>query len=144
MTPAYLHTDGRVLPKLPEKPHRMLLIAEIGVETSFMEDLAAAIEASGCLYFMAWGEACARWDDEVDVANLAAHGFEDVPSDKFIMTTWHGDEPLSEAMWFAQHCALRSYDDRPLPTLVLLHLAATPNETGVAAAFRSAVDGTSD
>ncbi|WP_425304719.1 DUF7684 family protein [Croceicoccus pelagius] len=44
-----------------------------------------------------------------------------MPDDKFVMTTWHADEPISEALWFAGNCA--SHPDVELKQTVLLHIA---------------------
>ena len=63
--------------------------------------------ASGCLNMAAWGLDCSSWDDSVDLANLEAFDFE-VPEDRFVMTSWHANNTLEEAVFFAKHCAFHS------------------------------------
>ncbi len=64
---------------------------------------------------MAWGVDCSSWDDSVDWANLSAAGPDEIPDDKFVTTTWHEDEPLSETFWFAANTAFH-------PTVLLNNL----------------------
>lgn len=54
---------------------------------------------------MAWGRDCSLWDDSVDLANLEEFEHGDIPDDRFVITTWHDAEPLSEVFWFASHTA---------------------------------------
>ena len=59
----------------------------------------------GAAYFVLWGADCERVHDLVDeVEALREEANSDDPS--VIMTSWHHDEPLSEAIWFVLHCAL--------------------------------------
>jgi hypothetical protein len=77
---------------------------------------------AGCLYMMAWGGDCSRWDDSVDDANGAAFTFGEIPDDAFIMTTWHADEPLRETMWFASHAAC--HPTVALDHTIIIHISA--------------------
>jgi hypothetical protein len=54
-----------------------------------------AVEAvdAGCVYVCAWGEGCELVHDLFDFAAISA--------DRFVMSTWHNDESLAEAFWFA-------------------------------------------
>jgi hypothetical protein len=47
---------------------------------------------SGCVYFCSWGADCERVHDNFD-------GERD-PDAPVIMTTWHNEESLDEALWF--------------------------------------------
>jgi hypothetical protein len=38
------------------------------------------------------------------------------------MTTWHSNEPISEAFWFAEHCA--THPDVELSETIIFHIAA--------------------
>ena len=53
-------------------------------------------------------------------------GSEPMPDDRFVMTTWHADEPLEEAMWFCQNCA--EHPDVPLSRTLILHIAESPDK----------------
>ena len=87
---------------------------------------------------MAWGPECSRWDDAVDDANLERYEYGDIPEEKFVMTTWHADAPLSEVFWFAKELA--NHPTVALDSTVLLHISATAAETEMLAAFENAED----
>lgn len=48
---------------------------------------------SGCAYICAWGKGCELVHDLFDGASIAA--------DRFVMSTWHTDESLASALYFA-------------------------------------------
>jgi len=85
------------------------------------------------------GHECSSWDGSVDHANLDALDYGDVPGDKFVRTTWHDKEPLSELLWFAAHGAAHS--DVPLDLLVLVDIARNADESGIMEAFAEAASG---
>ena len=61
----------------------------------------------GLAYFCAWGNRCEEVHDAVDrcFAQLKIEGKE---SDPILMTTWHQDESLAEAVWFFKMLAMPS------------------------------------
>ena len=65
---------------------------------------------------MAWGINCSSWNDSVDMANMEKFGFDEIPDDNFVMTTWHDDEPLEEVFWFSKNSAFH-------PTIKISHTA---------------------
>ncbi len=118
----YLHlSPEQPVPYIHARPHRAVFIAERAVSQVWRDEVAAWLVGSGCLYFIAWGIACEGWHDAVDWAVLDAFDFGDVPDDKFVMTTWHDKEPLSEALWFAGNCAF--HPDVDLADTVIVHLS---------------------
>ena len=135
---AYLHLKpGSDLPERSGfEPVRMLVVVEAQVSPEWQTALSNWIVKSGCLYMMAWGVECGSWDDSVDMANLEEFEFGDIPEDRFVMTTWHADEPLAEVFWFSKNCAFH-------PTVevrhtVLLHIAAESKEHELLAAYAEA------
>ena len=124
------------LPVLPADPFRAVLIADRSVALEWRNKIATWLAASGCLYFIAWGTDCEAWHDSVDGANLEAFDYGEIPDDRFILTTWHDKEPLSEVLWFAGQCA--SHPDISLGGTVLLHLAGEPREQRILQAFKQA------
>jgi hypothetical protein len=71
-------------------------VALLAGDTRYTEDATLASFAdtvleSGCAYFCAWGPGCERAHDIFDAQCLFASP---------IMTTWHAEEPLDEALWF--------------------------------------------
>lgn len=87
---------------------------------------------------MAWGKECSEWDKSVDQANLDDFNGVDIPNDKFVLTTWHDDEPLEEVLWFSQHAA--HHDAIPDKRLLLLDISLTPRESSVLAKLANSYD----
>ena len=59
---------------------------------------AEKLVSSGLAYLCAWGRGCEQWHDcvdKVEQAMAARHATEDV-----LMTTWHSNETLDEALFF--------------------------------------------
>ncbi|SMC27922.1 hypothetical protein SAMN02745857_03032 [Andreprevotia lacus DSM 23236] len=65
--------------------------------------LINALLDHGCVYFCCWGVACEQWHDGID-DRIVARGL-GAPDEPCIMTTWHYDKPLEEAVWFLQNAA---------------------------------------
>lgn len=139
---AYLH----LLPEseLPElslhpvlaAPFRVVLMAEATVSAQWQAEVSDWLVRSGCLYLMAWGCNCSSWNDSVDEANIEMFEPSDIPADRFVLTTWHENEALSEVFWFAKHCA--EHAQVPLPSVLLLHLASTEREQALWAEYTAA------
>jgi hypothetical protein len=85
------------------------------------------------MYVVAWGAECKKWHDTVDWSVLEVFDYGDIPDDRFIMTTWHADEPLTEAMWFAGQCAFRA--DIEFSKTVMLHIADQAREADLVATY---------
>lgn len=125
----YVHlSPGETPPPVKPRPYRAVLIAEQPVSQVWRDEVASWLVESGCLYFIAWGVDCEAWHDTVDCTVLEAFDFGEVPDDKFVMTTWHDKEPLSEALWFAGNCA--SHPDIDLEKTLIVHVA--PDERAAA------------
>ena len=116
----HLHPD-QVPPGLTSGPFRAVIVSEVAVTQDWRNRIAGWLVNGGCLYVVAWGVECQEWHDTVDWTVLEAFDFGDVPDDKFVMTTWHDNEPLSDALWFAGHCAL--HPDIDLEETIILHIA---------------------
>ncbi len=118
----YVHLGpNEAPPQLPTGPLRVVIVSEVKVSDDWRNSIARWLVDGGCLYAVAWGKECEKWHDAVDWAVLETFDFGDIPDDKFVMTTWHADEPISEALWFAGNCA--SHPDVELKQTVLLHIA---------------------
>ena len=116
-----------MLPDIPvSPPSRVVVVAEVVVNAEWQAKVSRWLARSGCLYMLAWGTNCSTWDDSVDAANIEQVQFDDIPEDQFIMTTWHADEPLNEAFWFAKHSAFHPVVD--LERTVLLHISEIDNQ----------------
>ena len=124
----YIHLKPDQIPAemTTSQPCRMIVIIEAPVSQDSQNKISDWIARSGCLVMMAWGLDCSTWDDSVDMANIAAFDFGDIPEDKFIMTTWHSNDSLADMFWYAKNLA-----EHPKVTLeqtVLLHIAEVSQE----------------
>jgi hypothetical protein len=79
-------------------PHFVCLLAwdSTGHGDGEILDLMRALVRAGCVYLCSWGRGCERVHDLFDQADL-----ERTPDGPFAMSTWHADEALAEAIWFA-------------------------------------------
>ena len=59
--------------------------------------------AQGCVYSCSWGPDCSRVHDCFDTADLERVNW--LADDSIVMSTWHEDESLDEALWFAVFAA---------------------------------------
>jgi hypothetical protein len=97
--------NGSLEPYQGGRPFRAIVVVEEAVEPTWQSIASKWLVDSGCVYMLAWGRECSSWDTSVDLANLQAYDYGDIPDDGFVMTTWHEQEPLSEVFWFAKNCA---------------------------------------
>jgi hypothetical protein len=74
----------------------------LGPGDSEMHSAATNLLQAGASYVCCWGPGCERLHDAFDTAALP---FQAASDDDVIMTTWHDDESLEEAVWFAVHNA---------------------------------------
>lgn len=132
----YLHlSPGDPPPPIEDRPYRAVLIADEAASQDWQNEVCSRLVESGCLYFIAWGVACEAWHDTMDWTVLEAFDFGEIPDDRFVMTTWHDKEPLSEALWFAGNSA--HHPDIDLTDTLIVHVA---QEDRCAAILRSYAD----
>ncbi len=116
----------------------MVIVAETVVSSEWREQIAEWVYRVGSRYVVTWGDACEEWHDSIDFANLEAFDFGEIPDEDHIMTTWHSDEPLSEAFWFAGFCA--EHPDVELGDTFILHIAEQARENALLEAYQDAQD----
>jgi len=101
----------RLTPEMPlnlpaqAKPFLALVVVREDVSIQWRSSVSNWLVTEGCLFMCAWGLDCTLWDDSVDYANMEQFSYGEIPEDRFVMTTWHHNEPLEEAIWFAKHSA---------------------------------------
>ena len=81
----------------------------------------------------AWGIDCGTWDDSVDMANLEAFDFGEIPEDSFVVTTWHEGLSLLETMWFLKFSA--THPSVSLNKTVIIHIGGQSKETELVGQF---------
>ncbi|HMD09597.1 MAG TPA: hypothetical protein VKH63_18850 [Candidatus Acidoferrum sp.] len=65
---------------------------------------AKLLLSKGLACLCTWGPDCERVHDRFDVAARGINS--ELSGDDVIMTTWHADETIEEALWFFVHAAL--------------------------------------
>ena len=127
----YIHLKPPHSPPKTDFNHPFVAVVIIDIELSdeWRHEVSEWLVETGCLYMMAWGKDCSLWDDAVDVVNLEAYDWKDIPDDKSIMTTWHDDESLEDVLWFATHSA--THNSVPLNHLIILDITENPRENSI-------------
>jgi hypothetical protein len=123
-----------IIPVAHFRPFRAVIIAELTVEAGWRDEVADWLVVSGCLYTISWGIDCEAWHDCIDWAVLEYHHFAEIPDERFVMTIWHDNEPLSEALWFAGFCASRP--DVELDETRLIHIAQSEKRAALLETYR--------
>lgn len=104
--------DLSVIPVLPlaEGTFCALLACDaIGVSAVAISTALESLLDRGMVYLCAWGPDCERVHDIADEI-IVGDGTSDEPDSALIMTTWHDDEALEDAAWFAVNSAMPSED----------------------------------
>lgn len=136
MTPlTYMHLPpGSAMRDLSfEGPFFAVVVIEAEVGAAWRDDVARWLVQSGCLYMSAWGMDCSAWDDAVDWANIEAFDYGDIPDDRFVMTTWHEKDSLTDFFGFCRHTV--QHPDVTLGDTLLLHVALHENREGLSALY---------
>lgn len=121
MSLSYLHlTEGQGPPVIGLGLFKAVIVADQDVAEDWRGSICDWLVGSGCLYAMAWGTGCGAWHDAVDIANLSAFGWGEIPEERHVMTTWHETEPLAETFWYAGFCAF--HPTIPLAETLILHI----------------------
>ena len=134
MAPIYLQAPAESEPpELENCPSRVVLVAEQICSDEWRSRVCSWLLRAGCLYFMSWGINAEEWHDAVDEANLKEFNFGKIPEGRFVMTTWHHDEPLREVFWFAKLNAFHS--TVTLERTLILHVSAEDKFEDVGALY---------
>jgi hypothetical protein len=80
-----------------------------GVPDDVIYSAALHALASGAVYVVAWGPGCERVHDTFDDAAVMLAL--DDPTRPTILTTWHADESLEEALWFFVDIAMAGHHE---------------------------------
>lgn len=97
--------------RLPSRRFRLFVAAETDhLPVQVISEFAQEALGAGMVYLCAWGQGCERFHDIVDEClvedDLGARRFVGVTANDVVMTTWHNDETLEEALDFFTTCAV--------------------------------------
>ena len=130
--------SGEHPPPLSLPPFKALVVLDDTADAGWRSEVCAWLVSAGCLSFAAWGEACEGWHDEVDNINITEFEGENISEDRFIMTTWHANETLSEAIWFVANAAFHPITD--LKHALVVHVAPQDRASELLKLYRAAAD----
>jgi|SRR5580704_5704013 hypothetical protein len=89
-----------------EKCFTLLLAWDVPtVDQTQLRGIMQPLVDRGLVYFCGWGQGCQAVHDAVDMCDIERENHGAKP-ELFIMTTWHDDESLDEAVWFFKELAL--------------------------------------
>ena len=129
--------DGESLPDVGDlKPFKAIVVIENRPSREWLHRASRWLVDSGCLYMMAWGDDCESWDDSVDLANLEAFDFGDIPDEEDVMTTWHDSESLEDVFRFAKASA--HHPTVALDNVLILHVGPGDRLAGLETLFQKA------
>jgi hypothetical protein len=77
----------------------LLVINRTDISELEQEKLSDKIVASGCRYALCFGHRCTTWDDSIDYAFICSDADFNPPDSRFVMTTWHEDEPIDDVIF---------------------------------------------
>jgi hypothetical protein len=91
--------------QLPSRRFRLFVAADVSaLPTETISDFASAALGAGMIYFCSWGRDCERFHDIVDEVivgdRIGDRRFTGPLPGDTVMTTWHKDESLEEALDF--------------------------------------------
>ena len=118
---------------IPNKPHSeplgpnrskvAIVVESKTVSQAWRDQIGKWLVENGCLYALAWGHECSKWDDSIDWANLEQFDYGEVPDKRLVITTWHNDESLEEFLWFTKFSAEHPFAE--LSDTIIIHVANT-------------------
>ena len=120
------------------RPFRAVVVVEEVVSPEWRAAVSKWLVDADCLYMLAWGRECSLWDDSVDLANLQAFDFGEIPDRHFVMTTWHERESLSEVFEFEKRLALPADPTVVLSETLVLHVSRTNKGEEIATLYAAA------
>ena len=90
---------------VPSKRFRLFVAADVrSIDARTLADFGEMALKKGMVYFCAWGPDCERFHDILDKVivadDLGEHLFAGPSPHDTIMTTWHDDETLEDAVEF--------------------------------------------
>lgn len=76
------------------------------LDSAVLAAFAQRMLADGLAYLVAWGPDCERVHDIFDSCIVEREIIRNIASPGCVMTTWHDDEPLAEALEYFATCAI--------------------------------------
>jgi len=125
---------------LPTTRFRLLVAADVReVGDGAIAQFASAALNAEMVYFCAWGPDCERFHDIVDSVlvndDKGARRYAGPRPEDIVMTTWHDDESLEEALDFLATCAVPTDGLTPDSSFRLVMCVDNPSWAATATQF---------
>jgi hypothetical protein len=96
--------------EFPSARFRLLVAADTeNLPVEVVSEFACAALSRGMVYFCAWGPGCSRFhdivDEEIVADEIGERRFIPASKDDFVVTAWHENDTLEEALDFLATCA---------------------------------------
>lgn len=82
----------------------LLVVADRAITDDERDAVSKEIILQGCRYAVCTGHQCSNWNDSIDHAFLGSSPDFSPPAERFVMTTWHEDEPLEDVVHYFRCC----------------------------------------
>lgn len=123
-------TDWPNALEAPDRPFIVFVAMDAReTETDQLYAFAQRLLGQGAVYVCTWGPDCERVHDLFDEAAVICDVDAEVSQTAVVMTTWHDDEGLAEALEFALTDAIPDETLAPGPADVLAILVGPPEWT---------------
>jgi hypothetical protein len=133
--------EGENLPEIGRyRPFKCVVIVQSPPTSQWQKEVSEWLVANGCLAMSAWGVSCSTWDDSVDHANIDAWADGEIPDEHFVMTAWHENQPMSEALGFAKYAAFHPVVDLEKSRCLLFDIGPTDRESELVSEYDAAWD----
>jgi hypothetical protein len=109
-----------VSPYADEEHTLLVCVADATVTDAERARLSEEIVAAKCRYAVCWGYGCSSWDDSIDWAYIESDENFSPPDETFVMTTWHDDVPVEDAIdfWWT-NTSFHAYQSNNLGVLII-------------------------
>ena len=130
---------------LPSRRFRLFVAADTSdIGSAAIKEFARAALKQGMVYFCAWGPDCSRFHDLVDQTivddDLGQREFAGLNESDTIMTTWHENETLEEALDYFATLAAPTDGFMPDSGFRLVICLDNPDWTVIATQFLQSVE----
>lgn len=116
-------------------PFRAVVVVEAVVSNDWRNRVSEWLVESGCIYMLAWGLDCSKWDCAVDWAVLEKFQYK-IPDEHDVWTTWHPKEELESVFFYAKRDAFD--DHREIVETLVLHVSHEDRETEIRELYAAA------
>ena len=103
----------------------LLVVNDTTITPNEQAHTSDQLVGSSCRYAVCTGHQCSSWDDSIDMAFIESDPNFDPPDERFVMTTWHEDEPIEDLVEYLRWSTV--FDDFVPKNFLVLFLGESPH-----------------